>query len=172
MNWLLLYLLFLKASLMSFGGMASLPIVRADFVLHYKALTDRELNTAVAAARVGPGPMGLYIVGVGYFVGGVSGAAAACLAMMTPAFLAIALLRMLGERASHPLTRRLIRTLSLAAAGLILSVNYPLAHDAISGVGPLLFALASFALVTFARLSTLPVMLGAGILSFVIFGLL
>jgi chromate transporter len=48
-NILLLYLLLLKATLTSFSGLASLPVVRADLVARYHVLTDRQLNTAVAA---------------------------------------------------------------------------------------------------------------------------
>jgi len=44
-----LYLLLLKATLTSFSGLASLPMIRGDFVVHYHLLTDRQLNTAVAA---------------------------------------------------------------------------------------------------------------------------
>ena len=68
MNVFLLYLLLLKATLTSFSGLASLPMVRDDFVVERHLLTDRQLNTAVVAGRTGPGPNGLYIVSVGYFV--------------------------------------------------------------------------------------------------------
>jgi chromate transporter len=36
-------------------------------------LTDQQLNEAVAITRSTPGPVGLYIVSVGYFVAGVPG---------------------------------------------------------------------------------------------------
>jgi chromate transporter len=68
MNVLLLYLLLTKATLTSFSGLTSLPIVRHDLVEHYQVLTDRQLNAAVAAGRTAPGPNGLYLVSVGYFV--------------------------------------------------------------------------------------------------------
>jgi len=40
-NPLLLYLLLLKANLISFSGLASLPIVHADFVQNYRILSER-----------------------------------------------------------------------------------------------------------------------------------
>ena len=67
MNLLLLYLLLSKAVVTSFSGMASLPVVRNDFVVTRHILTDRQLNTAIVAGRTGPGPNGLYLVSVGYF---------------------------------------------------------------------------------------------------------
>ena len=41
MNVFLLYLLLLKATLTSFSGLASLPMVRDDFVVERHLLTDR-----------------------------------------------------------------------------------------------------------------------------------
>ena len=49
MNVFLLYALLLKATVTSFSGLASLPMVRNDLVVERKILTDRELNTAVVA---------------------------------------------------------------------------------------------------------------------------
>jgi len=101
MNVVVLYLLLVKATLTSFSGLASLPMVRNDFVVRRGVLTDRQLNTAVAAGRIGPGPLGIYVVSVGYLADGVPGACAGWLAMITPAFLIIPMLRFLGTRAEH-----------------------------------------------------------------------
>src|ERR1700680_5128823 len=102
MNPVLVYLLLLKATLTSFSGMASLPMVRNDFVVERHLLTDRQLNTAVVAGRSGPGPTGLYLVSVGYFVSGLPGAAAGLLAVMTPAFLVLPLMTWMSARADSP----------------------------------------------------------------------
>ena len=72
MNVFLLYALLLKATLTSFSGLASLPMVRNDLVVERKVLTDRELNTAVVAGRTSPGPNGLYLVSVGYYAARIS----------------------------------------------------------------------------------------------------
>ncbi len=53
-NIFVLYLLLVKATLTSFSGLASLPMVRNDFVVRRAVLTDRQLNTAVAAGRTRP----------------------------------------------------------------------------------------------------------------------
>src|SRR5580704_13261831 len=133
MNAFLLYGLLLKATLTSFSGLASLPMVRNDLVVERGVLTDRQLNTAVVAGRTGPGPNGLYMVSVGYFVGGLPGAAAGLLAVMTPAFLIIPLMKLVGVRAGTPRVRSAIRAVVLASAGLLLSASLPLARDAITG---------------------------------------
>ena len=170
MNVILLYFLLLKATLTSFSGLASLPVVRNDFVVRYHVLNDRQLNTAVAAGRLGPGPLGLYVVSVGYFVAGIPGACAGCLAMITPAFVVIVLIRFIGRRAEHPRAKAVIRAVLLAGAGMLLSASVPLARDAITGPLPLAIALASFALIAFTRIETIWVTLGSaliGVLAFV-----
>ncbi|MGI8744884.1 MAG: chromate transporter [Bryobacteraceae bacterium] len=161
MNAFLLYLLLLKATITSFSGLASLPVLRADLVVRYHVLTDRQLNTAVAAGRMGPGPNGNYVVSVGYFVDGVPGAIAGWLAMISPAFLVILLIRVIGARAEHPRAKSAIRAVLLAGAGLLLSAAVPLARDAITGPLPFAIASISFALIAFTRLDTIWVIAGA-----------
>lgn len=169
MNIVILYLLLVKATLTSFSGLASLPMVRNDFVVRRHALTDRQLSTAVAAGRIGPGPLGIYVVSVGYLVDGAPGAVAGWLAMITPAFLIIPMLRFLGARAEHRRARSVARAVLFAGAGLLISAAVPLARDAITGPLALALVLASFILIAITRVDSLWVMLGAalvGILAF------
>ncbi len=111
-NIFLLYALLLKATLTSFSGLASLPMVRNDLVVERKVLTDRELNTAVVAGRTAPGPNGLYLVSVGYYAHGLPGATAALLALMTPAFLIVPMMRWVGRRAESPRIKNAIRAVT------------------------------------------------------------
>jgi chromate transporter len=161
MNFLLLYLLLAKATLTSFSGLTSLPVVRHDFVETRGVLTDRDLNAAVAAGRTAPGPNGLYIVSIGYFVGGLPGAGAGCLAVMTPAFLIIPLLHFLGRRADRPAVKSAIRTVLLAAVGLVVTTTLPLARDALTGWLPVVIAAASFLFLVFTNRPTIWVIAGA-----------
>jgi chromate transporter len=168
-NVFVLYLLLLKATLTSFSGLASLPMIRSDFVVHYHLLTDRQLNTAVAAGRLGPGPLGIYVVSVGYMAAGLPGALAGWLAMITPAFLIIPMLRFLGKRADHRRMKSITRTVLLAGAGLMAGAAAPLARDAITGPLTLAILVVSFVLIAVTRVDTLWIMLGAavaGLLSF------
>ena len=170
MNIILIYLLLVKATLTSFSGMSSLPVIRGDFVLKHHLLTDRQLNTAVAAGRLGPGPIGLYVVSVGYFAAGLPGACAGWLAMVTPAFLIIPMLRFVGKRAQHPRVRSVIRMMMLASAGLLIFAAVPLARDAITGVVTLAILVASFLAIAFTRIDSIWIILGsaaAGLLSLV-----
>ena len=67
----------------AFAGLASLPVIQDSLVTHYHVLTNDQLNLAVVITRSTPGPVGLYIVSVGYFVAGLPGAAVGRLAMIT-----------------------------------------------------------------------------------------
>jgi chromate transporter len=161
MNLILLYLLLLKATATSFSGLTSMPVVRNDLVEKYHVLTDRQLNAAVAAGRSAPGPNGLYIVSVGYFVAGVPGACVGCLAVMTPAFLIIPMLRYLGARADRPAVKSAIQGVTLAAAGLIITATVPLARDALTGPLAIAIAVGSFLFLVLTRKDTLWVILGS-----------
>ena len=163
MNVFLLYALLLKATLTSFSGLASLPMVRNDLVVERKVLTDRQLNTAVVAGRTGPGPNGLYLVSVGYYADGLAGATAGFLAIMTPAFLVLPLMRWIGARAESPRVKSAIRAVVLASAGLLLSASLPLARDAITG--PLTFGimLVSVAVLAFTKVDTMWVVVGGAV---------
>jgi chromate transporter len=163
MNVFLLYLLLLKATLTSFSGLSSLPVVRHDMVERYHVLTDRQLNAAVATGHIAPGPNGLYVASVGYFVAGVPGAAAGCLAVMTPAFLIVPLLRYVGGRARNPRVRGATQAVSLAAAGLIVAAIAPLARGAITGPLAVAIAAGSFLFLVVTGRATLWVILAAAL---------
>jgi chromate transporter len=163
MNLLVLYLLLLKASLMSFSGLGSLPIIRNDFVVNRQVITDHQVNTAVVAGRTGPGPFGLYLVCVGYYIGGVPGAVVGFLAMVTPAFLVLPLMHWLGRRADEPLIRNAIQGVLLGGAGLLLAASVPLAKDAITGPFTLAIVIASFAILSFTKLESVWLMFGAAV---------
>ena len=94
MTALALYWLFLRAVMLSFSGFATVPVLRDALVLNHGLLTDARLNDAIAISQASPGPLGMYVVLVGYFVTGISGAVAGVLALMTPALLAVPISRL------------------------------------------------------------------------------
>ena len=161
MTVVLVYALLLKATLTTFSGTATLPVVRQDFVVRHRLLTDRELNLAFTAGRTGPGPNGVYLVSVGYMVAGLSGACAGWLAMVTPAFLVIPLVRLVGARAEHPRLLGAIRASTAASAGLLLAANVPMARDALTDGWLAAVAVASFAVFSFTRIDSMWVILAA-----------
>ncbi|OLC19500.1 MAG: hypothetical protein AUH33_05615 [Chloroflexi bacterium 13_1_40CM_68_21] len=83
MEPLALLLVFIKASALSIGGLSSLPLLRADLVTPGIA-SDEQVVQAIAIGRLSTGPNGLYIVSLGYLVGGIAGAAMALVAAIIP----------------------------------------------------------------------------------------
>lgn len=163
MNLLALYFIMLKATVTTFNGPMSLPVLRNELVVNRHVITDRELTAAVTAAQSSPGPMGIYVVSVGYFVAGLPGAAVGWLAMVTPAFLAIPLIRFIGRRMENPTAKRMLESAVLASAGLIATSSGPLAQASIHDVFRATIAVAAFALVAFTRIATVLIIAGAGI---------
>jgi len=92
-NTFVLYLLLLKATVVSFSGFASVPVVREDLVTKRAVLSDEQLNNAIAISQASPGPLGLYVVIVGYLVAGIPGPIAGVLALASPAVLAVPIAR-------------------------------------------------------------------------------
>lgn len=149
MRFLTLYFLFLKATATTFAGLASLPVLRDELVVHRHVITDHQLNAAVVITRSTPGPVGVYVVSVGYFADGLAGALAGWLAMATPALAVLLLMRFIGPRAEHPRVKGMLQAIVLASAGLLVASTVPLARDAV--VGPLTAAIAALGLVALLR---------------------
>jgi chromate transporter len=139
----LLYLLLLKATLISFSGLSSLPIVRDELVVQYAVLSDSQLNAAVALARAAPGPFGGYVISVGYFAGGVAGGIAGWLALITPALLAIPLVHYVARSTAHPRARSVVHAVVIASAALILVATVPIAAQALGSAVLIVIAAAS-----------------------------
>jgi chromate transporter len=169
MKALLLYMLLLKATVSTFSGLASLPLLRNDLVLHHHLLTDSQLNTALVVTRTTPGPVGVYIVSVGYFADGLPGACAGWLAMITPALLIIPLLKFAGRRAEHPRVKGAIRAVVMASAGLLWAAAIPLARETATDPVTLGILVVSLAVLLTRKVESAWVILASGIVEITAF---
>jgi chromate transporter len=133
-----IYLLLLKATLTSFAGMGSLPQIQQDFVQTHRLMSDEQLSQAVLVGRATPGPMGAYVVAVGYFAAGWAGAIAGWLAMITPALLAIPLLAVVQRWLRLPRMRSAVDAVVIASAALLVVAGVNLALDALQQLARLL----------------------------------
>lgn len=165
MSALLLYLFLVKATVTSFSGLASLPVLRQDLVVHRHVLTDAQLDTAVVVSRTTPGPVGVYVVSVGYYADGIPGAIAGWLAMITPAFVIIVLLRLFARKADHPRVAALQQAVVFASAGLLVAASLPLARDAITGLVTAGIVIASVILMVTRKTDALWIVIGAAFVS-------
>lgn len=166
MNLILLYLLLLKGTITAFAGLASMPVIQETLVFQYHLLTEKQLNEAVVITRSTPGPVGLYIVAVGYFITGIPGAVMGWLAMITPALLIIPLVHFIGRQLDHPRIKAILQSVVIASAGLLLAAAIPLAKDALTDHVTIAIAAISLIVLLTTELDTLWLILGAAIVSF------
>lgn len=129
MNVILVYLLLLKATATSFAGMGSLPQIRQDFVETYGLVSGEQLGQAVIIGSSTPGPVGAYVVAVGYLAAGWPGAVAGWLAMVTPAILVIPLLLTVRRWLHLPRVRAAVDAVVVASAVLLVATGVRLAID-------------------------------------------
>ncbi len=154
MNPFVLYLVLLKATLTSFSGLSSLPVVRGELVVKRPAITDRQLNVAVAITRISPGPFGLYLVPVGYYAGGWPGAVAGFCAMVTPAFLILAFLRYAARGKLETRTLAAVQAVTHASAGLVLASIIPIVGASLTAPWQAALAVAVAAILSRTELDT------------------
>jgi chromate transporter len=165
MSLLFLYLLLLKGTITAFAGLASLPVIQEALVFQHHLLTEKELNEAVVITRSTPGPVGLYIVSVGYFVAGAPGAITGWLAMITPALLIIPLVHFAGRKIEHPRVKSVPQSVVIASAGLLLAASIPLARDALTDPVTMAIAVVSLVVLLTTELDTLWPILGSAVVS-------
>ena len=84
MIYLQMYLSFLKIGFTSFGGLSMIPLIKSE-MLDHGWMTAGEVTDIVAIAEMTPGPLGLNCATfAGVHMGGVLGALAANLGVLTP----------------------------------------------------------------------------------------
>jgi len=158
----------LKATVLSFSGFGSLPVLHDELVKQRHVLTDDDLNRAVAVARVTPGAMGCYVVAVGYAAGGWSGAVAGWVAMLAPALLALPIMTFLHTRARSGRWRDATDAVVLASAALVLTTAASLIGTAIVDATTVVVAIAALAAMFLTRVPTTWLLAGgaaAGVMS-------
>lgn len=165
MSLILLYFLLLKGTITAFAGLASLPVIQDALVFQHHLLTEKELNEAVVITRSTPGPVGLYVVSVGYFVAGIPGAIMGWLAMITPALLIIPLVHFAGRKIDHPRVKGVLQSVVIASAGLLLAAAIPLARDALTDPVTMAIAAVSLVVLLTTEVDTLWLILGSAIVT-------
>ena len=163
MNVLVLYLLLLRATALSFSGFASVPVIREALVLQRGVLTDEQLNSAIAISQASPGPLGLYVVVLGYFVGGISGALAGALALASPAIVAIPIARAV-RRHRDSQVRGACAAIVIASCVLMATTSVQLAPEAAPSLQFAVLAATGFITLASGRVPPVVVILASALL--------
>jgi chromate transporter len=130
-------------------------------------ISDDQLNASVVITRSTPGPVGVYVVSIGYFAGGLRGAIAGWLAMATPSLVIILLVGYLRRKAEHPRLKGMLQCVVLASAGLLVVAALPLARDAVDSTLTGVIAVVALLVLVSKRLDTLWVIGGAAAVSLI-----
>jgi chromate transporter len=167
-NLLLYFWLFLKASLLSTGGLGNLPFLHKDLVSLGWA-QESDFITAIAVGQVSPGPTGLWSISLGYLTFGWLGAGLALAALSLPPLLALVVGSLYNRMESQQLVQNFVLGLGLGVVGLTVAVAFSLTSSAVSDWRGAAIALAALGLAVSKRVPVI-VILGlaaaAGILLF------
>jgi chromate transporter len=144
----LLFFTFLKIGSVLYGsGYVLLAFLRADFVVRFGWLTDRQLLDAIAIGQVTPGPVFTTATFIGYVLGGTPAALLATLGIFLPSFVFVAL--------SNPLIPRMRKSkwvsgfldgVNAASLGLMAAVTWQLGRASLIDPVTVLIVVASLAL--------------------------
>jgi len=165
-KFFILFRILAKSTFTPFAGLASLPEIREELVEQRRWITDEDLNQSIVITRTTPGPVGVYVVSVGYMADGVPGAIAGWIAMAAPSLLVVLLVGYFGKRAQHPRVRSMLQCVVLASAVLLVLAAIPIGREALDG--PLTIGITAVALplLIMKRLNTLWIIGAAAALSF------
>lgn len=165
-----LFFYFLKVGTVLFGsGYVLFAFLRTDLVDRWHWVTNSQLLDAIAIGQVTPGPLSTAATFLGYVLAGPLGALVATIAMFLPAFVYVAI--------SEPLVRALRRSRIAGAAldgviagsvALIAVVTLQLGRAAVLGVPTILIFVVSFAVLTWTRLNSAWLILGAGVIGLLV----
>jgi chromate transporter len=157
-----LFLVFLRASVLSVGGQSGLPLLREDFI-RTGVLSDTQLIEALTIGRLSTGPGGLYMVAIGYMAGSWLGAVLALVAVALPPLMILPVSAYLRPRLMHRRVNGLVRGLALTTTGLVVATSVDLLWSAGGPDGPAAWqiALVAVGFVLAARATLHPVVLVA-----------
>jgi chromate transporter len=159
-------LYFAEAGSFVFGsGLAIVPFMHGGVVNQLHWLTERQFLDAVAVAMITPGPVVITVAFIGYLVAGPLGASAASVGVFLPCYLFVIIPAPYFRRfADNPRVKAFVDGVTAAATGAIAGAAFVLGRRALTDVGAVLIALATWFL--FSRLKKLPepvVILAAGL---------
>jgi chromate transporter len=167
-NPLTLFWIMLKGALFSTSGTGNLPIVHQDLLTRGWA-TDRQFAESLAVGQISPGPSGLWVISMGYFVDGLRGAALTLLAIALPPLVVLLLVRFYGRFGNHPATQGFVRGLGLAVAGIFIVVLGGILNTAGWTTTNLLIMLGTMAVAATRRVPVLLMLVLAALVGIAVF---
>jgi chromate transporter len=163
-----LFWLIFRATLFSTSGSGNIPMLYNDLrPLGYA--TERQFAEALAIGQITPGPTGLWVVSLGYFMDGVRGSLLAAVAVTLPPLLILVVERLYRHFGTHWAVQGFLRGLGLAVAGSFVIVIVGLVRGSTFDRSSLVIVLASIGL-GITRRVPVPIMIaGAALLGILLY---
>ena len=165
----LIFVFFLKAGLLTFGGAYSVvPFVQHGAVYEYKWITNEQYLDGLALGSIVPAPLVIIGTFVGYMAGGVLGAVLATIGIFLPAF-AFTLIgyEHIEKAVDNKRVQHFLVGLTASVIGLIVAAWIELLPIAIIDIPTLLLAAISFYLIA-KKFNFLATILGSGLIGIIL----
>ncbi len=170
MSPLTFFWVFLKASLLSTGGLGNLPFLHRD-LLALGWASESDFVTALAVGNVSPGPTGLWSISLGYLAYGWPGAILAVAALSLPPLLALAVSAFYNRIEHMPNVQNFTRGLGLGVVGLTLAVALALGKTSISDWRGIIIAAAALGLALTRKVPVILILALAAVAGALFYGL-
>jgi chromate transporter len=167
---LILSTIFLRIGTITFGGgFVMIPLIEAEVVDSHHWLTHQEFVDATALGQVTPGPVLITATFIGYRVAGTLGALVATISIFLPSFvMTIVAGSSLARFHTNKIVQSFLKGVTPAVVGLLIAAGISIGRAGIhSWVGLLIAVIAGAVLVRY-RPNAIWVILGAGLVRFVI----
>lgn len=161
-----LYASFFRIGLLTFGGgLAMLPMLRREVVDKYKWITEDEMMDIYAIGQCTPGIIAVNTATfIGYKKGGILGGIVATLGEITPSLvLILAIASMLTGYMDHPAVLSAFVGIRVVVCSLMFNTVYVMIKKNVNTVLNVTLFLVAFCLVAFTSISTILVVVGAGV---------
>ncbi|MFB3897361.1 MAG: chromate transporter [bacterium] len=170
LNLYLCYL-FIKIGLFTFGGgYGMIPIMHREFVERLHWLTPSQFLDAAAIGQITPGPVAIMATFIGYKVNGIFGAIAATIGIFIPSVIIVYLAgRFFARYRNSHLMENILPTINATVVGLLAAAAVMLAEPAIIDIPTAGIVVVTFIIVTFTKLSPSWLILGGGIVGWILF---
>lgn len=161
---------FLRMGAVTFGGgFVMIPLIEAEVVNSNHWLTHQEFADATALGQITPGPVLITATFIGYKVAGTLGALVATISIFLPSFLlTIAAGSSLSRFRTSAVVQSFLRGVTPAVVGLLVAAALSIGRAGIHTWVGVVIAMAAVAILIRYRPNAFWIILGAGVIRFLI----
>jgi chromate transporter len=162
--------IFLRIGSITFGGgFVMIPLIEAEVVDSHHWLTHQEFVDATALGQLTPGPVLITATFIGYRVAGTLGALVATISIFLPSFLMTVVAgSSLARFHTNKIVQSFLKGVTPAVVGLLVAAGISIGRAGIHSWVGLLIAIVAGAVLVRYRPNAIWVILGAGLVRFVV----